>query len=109
MGGFQGKVGYSSNINGQDNIPVQDAGFVATPQNVAAYSLAGSYENGGLKMGIAYAAYRPESVAPWSCSPDLRVQVGDTELSMSVDYVAPVLVALTALAGAALGDGQVGR
>jgi predicted porin len=60
--GLQLKAQYSSNISGQDNVPVQDAGYVGTPLNVAGYSAAASYANGGLKAGVAYAAFQPQSV-----------------------------------------------
>ena len=46
-------------------------------------------------------AYLTESVAPWKCSVYLRIQVGDTELSMTVDHVSPVLDALSALVATA--------
>jgi len=47
-------------------------------------------------------AYLTESVAPWRCSAYLRIQVGDTELSMTVDHAGPVLDALSALVATAL-------
>jgi predicted porin len=63
FGGFQGKIGYSSNIGNQDQERVRDAGFVGTTQqNVAAFGIAGAYAIGGLKLGAAYAHYRPTSV-----------------------------------------------
>lgn len=50
-------------------------------------------------------AWLTEACAPWPCAPYLRVQVGDLELSMSVDYAAPVLDALsTLLASAAIAE-----
>jgi hypothetical protein len=51
-------------------------------------------------------AWLSEACAPWPCAVFLRVQVGDTELSMSADYAAPVLDALSALlASAATAEG----
>jgi len=47
-------------------------------------------------------AYLTESVAPWKCSTYLRIQAGDTELSMTIDHASPVLGALSALVATAL-------
>jgi hypothetical protein len=46
-------------------------------------------------------AYLRESVAPWRCSAYLRVQVGDTEVSVTVDHAGPILDALSALVATA--------
>ena len=54
-------------------------------------------------------AWLSEACAPWPCSPYLRVQVGDVELSMSVDYAAPVLDALSTLLASAATDPEVTR
>ena len=46
-------------------------------------------------------AWLSEACAPWPCNVYLRVQVGDVELSMSGDYAAPLLDALSALLASA--------
>ena len=46
-------------------------------------------------------AWLSKACAPWPCSPYLRVQVGDVELSMPADYAAPVLDALSTLLASA--------
>jgi len=46
-------------------------------------------------------AWLSEACAPWPCSVYLRVLVGDVELSMSADYAAPVIDALSALLASA--------
>jgi hypothetical protein len=46
-------------------------------------------------------AWLSEACAPWPCAVFLRVQVGDEELSMSADYAAPVLDALSTLLASA--------
>jgi len=42
-------------------------------------------------------AWLSEAHAPWPCNAFLRVQIGETELSMSIDYARPALDALSAL------------
>lgn len=86
MGGFQGKVGYSSNIFAQDNVPVEDAGYAGTLQNVAAYSVAASYENGGLKLGAAYAAYRPQSVNTTDITTTAKDNGSEWNAGISYDF-----------------------
>ena len=55
----------------------------------------------------AGAAYLSESVAPWPCSTYLRIQVGDAEVSMPVEYAGPVLSALRMLVAAdEVGEGD---
>lgn len=54
-------------------------------------------------------AWLTEACAPWPCAPYLRVQVGDLELSMSADYAAPLLDALSTLLTSALTDREVTR
>ena len=46
-------------------------------------------------------AWLSEACAPWPCAVFLRAHVGDVELSMSADYAAPVLDALSALLASA--------
>ena len=46
-------------------------------------------------------AWLSEACAPWPCAVYLRVQVGDVELSMSADYAAPLIDALSALLASA--------
>jgi predicted porin len=91
--GFQVKAGYSSNIGGQDNAPIQDAGYtrdvdgnINSTQNVAGYELAGSYANGGLKLGAAYAAYRPQDVNTTAVTPANRVEENGYEWNAGVSY-----------------------
>jgi hypothetical protein len=45
--------------------------------------------------------YLTEAVAPWPCSTCLHIRVGDREVSMPVEYAAPVLSALMMLTAAA--------
>lgn len=54
-------------------------------------------------------AWLSEACAPWPCTPYLHVQVGDVELSMSVDYAAPVLDAMSALTASAANAREVTR
>jgi hypothetical protein len=42
-------------------------------------------------------AWLTEACAPWPCDVFLRIEVGETELSMSADYARPVIDALSAL------------
>jgi hypothetical protein len=46
-------------------------------------------------------AWLSEACTPWPCAVFLRVHVGDVELSMSADYAAPVIDALSALLASA--------
>ncbi len=54
-------------------------------------------------------AWLSEACAPWPCAVFLRVQVGDVELSMSADYAAPVLDALSTLLASAATAEEVTR
>jgi hypothetical protein len=54
-------------------------------------------------------AWLSEACAPWPCAVFLRVQVGDLELSMSTDYAATVLDALSTLLASAATAEEVTR
>jgi hypothetical protein len=54
-------------------------------------------------------AWLSDACAPWPCAPFLHVQVGDLELSMSVDYAALVLNVLTTLLASAATAEEVTR
>src|SRR5262249_37089889 len=61
----------------------------ATPANEA---------NGSRPAGEAYLT---EAVAPWPCSTYLHIRAGEDEISMPVEYAAPVLSAPMTLTAAA--------
>jgi len=54
-------------------------------------------------------AWLSEACTPWECVVVLHVQVGDLELSLSTDYAAPVLDALSALLASAATAREVTR
>jgi hypothetical protein len=54
-------------------------------------------------------AWLSEACAPWPCAVFLRVLVGDVELSMSADYAAPVLDALSTLLASSATASEVTR
>jgi hypothetical protein len=54
-------------------------------------------------------AWLSEACAPWPCAVFLRVLVGDLELSVSADYAAPALDALSTLLASAATAEEVTR
>jgi|GEM_PF-5347992 len=77
----------------------------------------GQHRSAPIRLDLGGAVWLPapegtacltESVAPWSCAPFLRVQVGAADLSMPADLAGPVLLALSALTGLAR-VGEVAR
>jgi len=53
-------------------------------------------------------AHLSESVAPWRCSPYVRVRLGDAAVSVPVDDARPLVAALAALVSSAVPDGADG-
>ena len=78
----------------------------------------GEHQSAPVRLNLTTAMWLPvrdgtawlsQACAPWECAVFLRVQVGDVELSMSADYAAPVLDALSALLASAATAEEVTR
>jgi predicted porin len=56
------KAGLSSNISGQDIVPVENTAVTQSNSNNRAYSLAADYTNGGLYLAATYDYYKMQEV-----------------------------------------------